>query len=181
MARLFIAIELPGEIKKTLSSLCCDLPGIRWVPPDQIHLTLRFLGDVQPKEMTRLKEALAAIVFASFPLTVQGVGHFPSHGHPRVLWIGLENSSSLLDLQRRIETAVTGVGIIPEERGFSPHITIARIKENASAAVALFEAKHRQLSFPLFNVHDFMLFSSVLGPKGATHRKEKTFHARIDV
>lgn len=178
MARLFIAIELPGEMRETLSSFCCDLPGIRWVPPEQIHLTLRFLGDVQPKEMARLKEALAAIVFAPFPLTVRGVGHFPSHGHPRVLWIGLEDSPPLLELQGRVEAAVTGVGIVPEERSFSPHITIARIKENASAAVALFEAKHRPCGFPPFTVNDFILFSSVLNPKGATHRRDETFRAR---
>ncbi|WP_129125131.1 RNA 2',3'-cyclic phosphodiesterase [Geomonas oryzae] len=178
MARLFIAIELPDEIKETLSSFCCDLPGMRWVPTDQIHLTLRFLGDVQPKEAAGLKEALAAIAFAPFPLTVQGVGHFPPHGHPRVLWIGLEESRPLLELQQRIETAVAGAGIVPEERRFSPHITIARIKENASAAVKLFEVKHRQLSFPPFTVEDFILFSSVLSPKGATHRRERTFRSR---
>lgn len=178
MARIFIAIELPDEIKETLSSFCCDLPGIRWVPRDQIHLTLRFLGDVQPKEMTRLKEALAAIAFAPFPLAVQGVGHFPPHGHPRVLWIGLEESRPLLELQQCVETVATGIGIVPEERRFSPHITIARIKDNASAAVALFEAKHRPLRFPPFTVNEFVLFSSVLGPKGATHRREETFRSR---
>lgn len=178
MARLFIAIELPVEMKKTLSSYRCDLPGMRWVPSDQIHLTLRFLGDVPPKESARLKEALAAIAFAPFPLTVQGIGHFPHHGQPRVLWIGLEASPPLLELQGRIEAAVTGTGIVPDERRFSPHITIARIKENASAAVALFEAKHRQLCFPPFTVSDFILFSSVLGPAGATHRREETFRAR---
>ncbi|WP_136515201.1 RNA 2',3'-cyclic phosphodiesterase [Geomonas edaphica] len=178
MARLFIAIELPDEIKETLSSFCCDLPGMRWVPTDQIHLTLRFLGDVQAKETARLKEALAAIAFAPFPLTVQGVGHFPPHGQPRVLWIGLEESRPLLELQQGIETAVAGVGIVPEERRFSPHITIARIKENASAAVKLFEAKHRPLSFPPFTVNDFVLFSSVLSPNGATHRREETFRSR---
>lgn len=178
MARIFIAIELPDEIKETLSSFCCDLPGIRWVPRDQIHLTLRFLGDVQPKEMTRLKEALAAIAFVPFPLAVQGVGHFPPHGHPRVLWIGLEESRPLLELQLRVETVATGIGIAPEERRFSPHITIARIKDNASAAVALFEAKHRPLSFPPFTVNEFFLFSSVLSPKGATHRREETFRSR---
>lgn len=178
MARLFIAIELTEEIKQTLSSSHCDLPGMRWVPPDQIHLTLRFLGDVSPKDMTKLRAALATIAFAPFPLTLQGIGHFPSHGQPRVLWIGLEASPPLLDLQRRIEATVTGIGLPPEERRFSPHITIARIKENAFAEVALFEAKHRQLGFPPFEVNEFILFSSVLSPAGAAHRKEEAFLAR---
>lgn len=175
MARLFIAIELPEEIKRTFSSFCMEVPGVRWVPPEQIHLTLRFLGDVLPQTFMEIKKALADVTFASFPLTVRGVGHFPPHGHPRVLWVGTEESRPLLTLQQKIEAAVVGAGILPEERRFSPHLTLARIKEDASAAVARFEAKHRELLFPPFNVNEFILFSSVLTPKGATHRKEETY------
>ncbi|GFO62323.1 RNA 2',3'-cyclic phosphodiesterase [Geomonas paludis] len=175
MARLFIAIELPDDIKATLSSLGAEVPGPRWVPPDQIHLTLRFLGDVLPQTGAVLKQKLSAVSFTSFPLTLRGVGHFPPHGHPRVLWVGLDESRPLLTLQQQIESAVTGAGIPPEQRGFSPHITLARIKENASAEVARFEATHRTLSFPPFNVEEFILFSSVLTPKGAIHRKEDIY------
>ncbi|WP_224959112.1 RNA 2',3'-cyclic phosphodiesterase [Geomonas subterranea] len=178
MARLFIAIELPDEIKGALSSFCAEIPGARWVPPDQIHLTLRFLGDVLPETAALLKKHLAAIDFAPFPLAMRGVGHFPPHGHPRVVWAGLEESGPLLILQRQIEAAVAGVGIARDERGFSPHITLARIKENASATVARFEATHRDLSFPPFSAEEFILFSSVLTPKGATHRREQTCRCR---
>ncbi|MBU5611897.1 RNA 2',3'-cyclic phosphodiesterase [Geomonas azotofigens] len=175
MARLFIAIDLPDDIKAALSSLSAEIPGIRWVPPDQIHLTLLFLGDVLPQTGAVLKKNLAAVKFAPFELTLRGVGHFPPHGHPRVLWVGLDESRPLLTLQREIESAVTGAGIVSEERGFSPHITLARIKENASAAVARFEAAHRALSFPPFAAEEFILFSSVLTPKGAIHRKEESY------
>ncbi|QWV93419.1 RNA 2',3'-cyclic phosphodiesterase [Geomonas oryzisoli] len=175
MARLFIAVELPGDIKAALSSFRDEIPGLRWVPPDQIHLTLRFLGDVLPQTCAMLKKNLAAVSFTPFPLTLRGVGHFPPHGHPRVLWVGLEESRALLSLQQQVEAAVVGAGIVPEERGFSPHITLARIKENASSAVARFESVHRALSFPPFNVEEFILFSSVLTPKGAMHRIEETY------
>ncbi|QXE86606.1 RNA 2',3'-cyclic phosphodiesterase [Geomonas nitrogeniifigens] len=175
MARLFIAIELPEDIKLSLSAFCDEVPGLRWVPPDQIHLTLRFLGDVLPQTSASLKQNLSAVNFAAFPLTLRGVGHFPPHGHPRVLWVGVEESRPLLTLQQQIESAVVNAGVLPEERGFSPHITLARIKENASAAVARFEAGHRDLSFPPFNVEEFILFSSVLTPKGAIHRLEETY------
>lgn len=178
MARLFIAIELPEEMKRTLSSFRIEVPGMRWVPPEQIHLTLRFLGDVLPQTCVEVKKALADVDFAPFPLTVTGVGHFPPHGHPRVLWVGLEESRPLLTLQRNIEAAVVAAGIVPEERGFSPHVTLARIKENASAAVALFEAKHRGLRFPPFTVNDFILFSSLLTRGGATHRQEESYRCR---
>ncbi|MBJ6748695.1 RNA 2',3'-cyclic phosphodiesterase [Geomonas anaerohicana] len=175
MARLFIAVDLPEDIKAALSSFNASMPGLRWVPPDQIHLTLRFLGDVLPQAGAALKKNLAAVSFTPFPLTLRGVGHFPPHGHPRVLWVGMEESRPLLALQLQVESAVTGAGIPPEQRGFSPHITLARIKENASAEVARFEATHRTLSFPPFSVEEFILFSSVLTPKGATHRKEEIY------
>ncbi|MBJ6798616.1 RNA 2',3'-cyclic phosphodiesterase [Geomonas propionica] len=175
MARLFIAIELPEDIKATLSSFNAEIPALRWVPSDQVHLTLRFLGDVLPQTVAVLKKNLAAVSFTAFPLTLRGVGHFPTHGHPRVLWVGLEGSRPLLALQQQIESAVTGTGIPPEERGFSPHITLARIKENATAEVTHFEASHRMLSFPAFSAEGFILFSSVLTPKGAIHRKEAIY------
>ena len=175
MARLFIAVELPDAVKQSLFSSCREVPGARRVPPDQIHLTLRFLGDVLPETCVRLKRALADVEFASFPLTVSGVGHFPPRGHPRVLWAGIEESRPLLALQQQIETAVIEAGIVPEERPFSPHITLARIKENASAAVALFEAAHLEQRFPPFEVTEFILFSSVLTPEGAQHRKETSY------
>ncbi|WP_224984062.1 RNA 2',3'-cyclic phosphodiesterase [Geomonas agri] len=175
MARLFVAIELPDAIKATLSSFTVEIPSLRWVPPGQVHLTLRFLGDVMPQTGAALKKNLAAVGFTAFSLTLRGVGHFPPHGHPRVLWVGMEESRPLIALQQQIESAVTGAGIPPEERGFSPHITLARIKENATAEVARFEASHRTLSFPPFTAEEFILFSSVLTPKGAIHRKEEIY------
>lgn len=175
MARVFIAIELPDEIKAVLGSFVDEVPGLRWVPPEQIHLTLRFVGDLLPQTLAQLKKNLSAVTCAPFPLTLRGVGHFPPHGHPRVLWVGLDESAPLAALQHQVESAVVRVGVAPEGRRFSPHITLARIKENASAAVARFEAQQRELVLPTFTASEFILFSSVLSQRGATHRKEETY------
>jgi len=175
VARLFIAIELPDEIKRSLSSMCQEIPDARWVGGPEIHLTLRFIGDVLPQTFAQIKKELATVSFAPFPLTLKGVGHFPPHGHPRVLWIGLEPCSALVTLQQQIEAALAKVGIAAEERPFSPHITLARLKEHAAAAVAQFEARHHDLSFPPFTASEFILFSSVLTPRGAIHRKEEIY------
>ncbi|WP_026841364.1 RNA 2',3'-cyclic phosphodiesterase [Citrifermentans bremense] len=177
MPRLFVAIDLPEEIKASLSQLCCAVTGARWVATSQIHLTLRFIGDVDPQTVSQIKKALSVVQFASFILRVAGVGHFPPRGFPRVLWVGLEPHPELIALQQRIESALQQAGVLPEARPFSPHITLARLKETPPAAVAAFESLHRELAYPPFTAAEYILYSSVLTPKGAIHRKEEVFRS----
>ncbi|ACH37138.1 2',5' RNA ligase [Citrifermentans bemidjiense Bem] len=177
MPRLFVAIDLPEEIKASLSQLSCAVTGARWVAPSEIHLTLRFIGDVDPQTVSKIEKALSAVQFPSFPLRVAGVGHFPARGYPRVLWVGLEPHPELIALQQRIESALQPAGVSPEDRPFSPHITLARLKETPPAAVAAFESLHRGLAYPPFPATEYVLYSSVLTPKGAIHRKEEVFRS----
>lgn len=173
MPRLFIAIEIPHSIKDDLVTLSPEIREARWVPPEQNHLTLRFIGDVQPPAVAALKQALSALSFPAFPLELRGVGHFPpGRRPPRVLWVGISENPHLVRLHEAVERAVQEVDIAPEERPFSPHLTLARLKEPHGAAVALFEQRHRDLTYPPFEVHEIILFSSILTPKGAIHRKE---------
>ncbi|GFO58862.1 RNA 2',3'-cyclic phosphodiesterase [Geomonas silvestris] len=173
MPRLFIAIDIPDAIREDLSRFSADVPEARWVPPDQNHLTLRFIGDVQPPTVSALKTALSGLSFAPFQLELRGVGHFPPGKRPpRVLWVGIGENAQLLRLQQAVESAVQQAGIAPEERPFSPHLTLARLKEPHGAAVSAFEQRHRDLAYPPFEVKQAILFSSVLTPKGAIHRKE---------
>lgn len=176
MPRLFIAIDVPDDVRDSLSTVNCEIPGARWVGTSAIHLTLQFIGDVQPETAVKIKKALSSVSFTPFPLTLKGVGHFPPHGHPRVLWVGLDSCRQLITLQQQIETALAQIGISAEERGFSPHITLARLKEHASAAVAQFETKYCDLAYPPFQVNEFILYSSALTPKGAIHHKEDVYH-----
>jgi len=172
MPRLFIAVDLPVPVKKILSEIKQEFTGARWVGSNELHLTLRFLGDADDNQFAALKAALAPIRFAPFPLTLCGLGRFPPGRHPHVLWVGMESSLPLAHLQQQVERAAIEAGFPPEERPFSPHITLARLKEPPSGAVERFVARHGGLTFPGFPVEEFVLYSSVLTRQGAIHTKE---------
>lgn len=173
--RLFIAIELTDELKKALGRLRSDIPGARWVPAEQIHLTLAFLGEVEEKTVKKLTGELARIQAPAFELRFTGTGCFPNRHRPRVLWIGLEPEPSLTELAARVQAAVLACGIPQEERPFSPHITLARLKIPASSEAGAFLDQHQQENLPPLSVPEFTLFQSRLTPKGAVHTPLKNF------
>jgi RNA 2',3'-cyclic 3'-phosphodiesterase len=175
MPRLFVAIELPKEVKDPLTGFPREVPLAKWVGREELHLTLRFIGEVDDRTCSTIKSALSRITFSPFMLTLCGVGHFPPRSHPRVLWVGMEPSDPLLRLQHEIELALVDVGIPPEERPFSPHITLARLRDTAPAVVAEFERRHKDLACTPFEVTEFILFSSVLTPHGAIHTPEAVY------
>lgn len=175
MPRLFVAVDLPEAVKATLAGLPRDLPGARWVGAEELHLTLRFIGEVDQRTFLAVKEALAAVRFSAFPLTLCRVGHFPPRKIPRVLWVGMDQSEPLAGLQQQVELALVDAAIPPDDRPFSPHITLARFKETTSSAVGIFEKAHADFVCPSFEVTEFILYSSVLTPKGAIHTKEAIY------
>jgi 2'-5' RNA ligase len=178
MPRLFVAIDLPEQLKSTLAALAPELPVGRWVGAQELHLTLRFIGEVDQQTCSRIMTALAGLHFAAFTLTLRGVGHFPPDKRPRVLWVGMDPCDRLMQLQQELELALIDAGIPPDERRFSPHITLARLKETAPAAVSGFEIKHRDLVCPPFAVGEFILYSSVLTRQGAIHNKEALYRCQ---
>jgi RNA 2',3'-cyclic 3'-phosphodiesterase len=178
MPRLFVAIDLPAQIKEELAGFSPELPAGRWVGPEEIHLTLRFIGEVGPESFTSIRAALARVSFSAFPLTLRGVGHFPPGRHPRVLWVGIDPCDRLMQLQEDLELLLLDTGIPAEERRFSPHITLARLKETVPSAVDGFEVRHRDLVYPSFEVSEFILYSSTLTRQGAVHRKEEVYQGR---
>jgi RNA 2',3'-cyclic 3'-phosphodiesterase len=172
MPRLFVAIDIPEEIKAALTQFTRELPAARWVPADQLHLTLRFIGDAGPQAFTAIKDALSVIQFHPFQLALHGTGHFPPGTHPRVLWVGVKEDPQLRQLYQDLELALLEVGIPPEERPFSPHLTLARLKTSAPAALSSFETLHGELAFASFEVREVILYSSVLTNQGAIHSRE---------
>jgi len=172
MSRLFLAIDIPEEIKIALTPFARELPGARWVPADQIHLTLHFIGEVGPQTFADIKSALSGVSFGRFPVTLRGAGHFPPGKYPRVLWVGVERDPALMQLHQELELALIGAGVAPDERRFSPHLTLARLKDSPPAEVGAFEKRHQELVFPPFEVHEVILFSSVLTNQGAVHSRE---------
>jgi 2'-5' RNA ligase len=178
MYRLFVAVDLPEEVRVSVAAIGSNLGGARQVPADQLHLTLRFIGEADEKLFAAIKGALAGVSAPPFSLALSGVGHFPPGKHPRVLWVGMEVSEPLLELHRSVEQTLIGVGIAPDERRFSPHITIARLKETPPAAVLSLEDRHRTFASDPFRVAEFYLYSSVLTRDGAIHRREAAYPLR---
>ncbi|KAF0220873.1 MAG: hypothetical protein FD174_870 [Geobacteraceae bacterium] len=175
MYRLFVAIDLPDDAKEVLRAICHGLPEARWVPLDQLHLTLRFIGDADEHAFAAIKAALGEVEGAPFHLALRRIGHFPPGKRMRVLWVGIEACEALTKLQQDVELALGTAGVPPEERPFSPHITLARFREPPLGGIAPFEERHRDFALPPFTVNAFYLYSSVLSPKGAIHTVEATY------
>jgi 2'-5' RNA ligase len=170
--RLFVGVELPFELREKLAEIAGGLPGARWVPAENYHLTLRFIGEVAPNTAEEIDLALAALRGRSFPLVLSGVGVFEKGGRAVALWAGVERCQRLDHLQAKIETALQRAGLEPVRRRFAPHVTLARL-DNA--------APHRLVSYlqarSLFRteptpVDHFTLFSSRLGKEAPVYIPE---------
>ena len=141
LLRAFIAVEIPSSIQKTIRESTISLREtlgndlVRWVPPQNVHLTLKFLGDVSPSNLDMIKQMLTAEAaqHACFEMCVEGIGSFPNSRRPRVIWVGLQAPAALDSLQRGIQSASARLGYATEERGFSPHLTIGRVKQDAAS------------------------------------------------
>lgn len=175
MPRLFIAVDLPESIRDNLSAMAFGIPGAKWVTPEQLHLTVRFIGEVDGAVFRDIKSILSEVSMASFSLRLKGVGFFPPRGAPRVLWVGLEKSDPLLLLRKKIDVALMRVRLEPEGRKFAPHITLARLKNSPVQKIANFLAGNGLFSQEPFQVEDFKLYSSILTPKGAYHKVERIY------
>jgi len=173
--RLFIAVDPPEEVRERLALLCCGLPDARWAPPDQMHLTLCFIGEVDGAAFLDIREALTGIIAVPFDLRVRGVGFFPPRGQPRVVWAGIEQCEPLMTLQRKMVTLLFRMGIELENRKYSPHLTLARLQQTPAAKVGKYLMENGLFSGGSFTVDRFALYSSVLGRKGASHCLEQSY------
>jgi RNA 2',3'-cyclic 3'-phosphodiesterase len=173
--RLFVAIDPPAETRGQLIDLCCGLPDARWVEPEQLHLTLCFIGEVTGAVFLDIREALAEIQAAPFALRLQGVGFFPPRGQPRVVWAGIAPSEPLAVLQRKIVTRLQALDVELENRKFAPHLTLARLQQTPPSRVGRYLQEHALFTAPEFVIREFVLYSSVLGRKGASHIIEQAY------
>ena len=172
--RLFAAIKPPAHVIDMLIDTMEGIDNVRWQGEDQLHLTLRFIGEVDTPQANDLADALGDIRAQSFDLAIRGVGHFEKKGRPHTLWAGVEASRALLQLQQSVESACRSAGLAPETRLFTPHITLARISGRAGD-IAPFLAQHGALRFEPFRVERFILFESTLSAKGAHYEPVVAF------
>ncbi|THB72959.1 MAG: RNA 2',3'-cyclic phosphodiesterase [Desulfobulbaceae bacterium] len=173
--RLFIGVELDEFSRNILGSLGPVVQGGQPTPIDQLHLTIRFIGEVEGTLFKDIAEALRSVSFQPFPLTIEGVGHFPPRGKPKVLWAGIKGGGDLLLLRNHINNALFRCGIPPEKRKFHPHITLARLKSTSAKRVAEFLQNYHDLETPTQSINGFTLFSSVLTQEGAIHTVEQRY------
>ncbi len=176
MYRLFIAIDFPDTVKDDLANMCFGVPGAKWVPKDQMHLTIRFIGDVDEAGYHAVSSGLSDVNASRFEIVLKGVGYFPPRNKPRVLWAGLEKSEALMELRDFVESSLRECGIPPEERKFAAHVTLARLAPNPTlSAITGFLSANGLFSTQPVPVEEFHLYSSVLTNTGAIHRREATY------
>ena len=170
--RLFVAVDLPRSIRTRLSFLAGGIPGLRWVPPEDYHGTLRFIGELPNWRADEVDQALANIRVPAFPLQLAGVGIFEKAGKTSSLWIGVERTPALDHLQTKIETALTRAGVERERRRFAPHVTMARLDKSPDARIAGWVQTHNLFRSEVIPVEHFTLFSSLLGKEQAVYEPE---------
>lgn len=176
MPRLFIAIDPPPAIKARLAALGGGVPGARWTAAEQIHLTLRFIGEVEGGLFADIAEGLAEVRAAPFALAIDGVGHFPPRGAPKLLWAGVADpAGALTRLRGRVEARLRALGLEADGRKFTAHLTLARLKGAPIGRVRDFLAHRADLASEPFTIADFHLYSSHLGAGGAIHRIEASY------
>ncbi|MBU0516665.1 MAG: RNA 2',3'-cyclic phosphodiesterase [Proteobacteria bacterium] len=185
--RSFIAVDLPPEVRREAARLAERLAagvyGVKWVEPKNLHLTVKFLGGVEPETLDRVERAVATVTagFSPVELRLAGAGSFPPRGRPRVIWLGVHGHlDRLAGLAAAIETALEPLGFEPEGRPFSPHLTLGRVKKTRKSRsgpgtdldAGLLRGRIMDLAEAqagIFVVRELVLFQSDLSPAGPTY------------
>lgn len=179
--RLFIALDFPDAVRRALRELIARLKpestSARWVRPEGMHVTLKFLGETVEDKLDSLKTALSAI-HSPEPVQLQfrGLGFFPDEFRPRVIWCGIEATTNLARLADAVESALEPLGIPRETRAFAPHLTLARFNSHEGLTTLVRAAQHlKSYDFGSATESEFHLFQSVLKPSGAEYKRLATF------
>jgi len=171
--RLFVALDLPWELRQRVAMLAnAGIPGAKWVPPENYHITLRFIGETPGYRAEEIDHALASLKARGFSLTLSGVGTFDRSGRSMSLWVGVERNPQLDHLQNKIETALQRVGLEPERRRFAPHVSLARLDNASEAKLVSFVQAHNLFRSDLVPIEHFTLFSSLLGKEQSVYTPE---------
>ncbi len=177
MPRLFIAIDMPDELRGKICELRGNLPCVRWTEKEQIHLTLRFIGDADEENFKKTTKSLDVVKFKPPSIEIHTSGFFPNGRRPSVFWLGCMENPILSKLKNDIDDVLEMDGLPRETRGFVPHITIARLKDISQKEIMNLQDIYKDLLPQRFTAEKFVLYSSVLTANGAIHTIEKTYQS----
>jgi 2'-5' RNA ligase len=180
--RSFLAFELPSEIKEIVSHVCQDMRKtpleVRWVKPENIHLTVVFMGNVRDEHLEPVADAVDEVCrgFGPFEISLLGAGVFSSRRYPRILWIGLAGDlERMSDFRDGLQSGLMAFGIKQERRRFRPHLTLGRFRKGTRPGSQLDDilSKYKDLTSPVCAVRELAMFKSDLKPGGAVYSKLK--------
>lgn len=175
MPRLFVALDLPSSLKNELSSLCYGVQDVRWVPKENLHLTLRFIGEVPRALYQEIREALHSVDLHPFELKTTTLDVFDGSKGPRTLWIGLEENEDLISLQREIDKKLKILGAPMDKKHFKAHITLGRLSDFFMGDLQPFFDQNFQIQKQTIQVNSFELFSSKLGQHHPQYLIEESY------
>lgn len=175
MTRLFTALEIPSIVALQLSLLKGGLPGARWIDPENYHVTLRFIGDIDGRTADEVAAALDRVYRPPFKLKLAGLDCFSSGRAPHSLYVRIEPTPELVELQSEHERIIQRIGLPAEGRRFVPHVTIARLRGTSSAEAARWLAEHGDFRGPSFEVDRFVLYSSKASVGGGPYLVEEAY------
>jgi len=176
MPRLFVAIDFPDEVNRQLIGLCKGINKAKWIKPGQIHLTLRFIGEVTDEQAELLKLALREVRARAFDLQLKGCGTFPQgNRRPRILWLDVQAGPELAELADKVGQAATAAGLLLKEEDFTPHVTLARFRYPPGPELTAWQKKHGGYEGPLLRITEFHLVESWLTPDGAIHSVAESY------
>jgi 2'-5' RNA ligase len=193
--RIFIGIDLDPEVRARIARFLEGVQGFapdaRWVRPESLHITLKFIGEQPPERVEAISERLRRVEGGAFEIRSAGYGFFPTAKAPRVFWIGIEAEPQLVEMAEKIDMAVADLGIPREDRPYSPHLTLARAgagrrsgspkwrkgdgPNTTFAVLGKRLAAMGELDFGAMTAHEFILYQSQLSPAGSKYTKLKRF------
>jgi 2'-5' RNA ligase len=176
--RLFVALAIPAPVAHSIMLIQGGVPGARWQTREQLHLTLRFIGEVNGRDAHMLDDALAAIEAPGFELQLHGVGQF-GNKQPHTLWASARESEALTHLQRKVDSAIRRVGQPQDAHKFSPHVTVGRLKRPEQGKVIEWLTHNALYTSPKFQVGAFQLYSSRLTSDGSIYAVERDYPLEI--
>lgn len=175
MIRLFTAVEIPEDIRRRMALMCAGVPGARWVPPENMHLTLRFIGEVDGGMAQDIAAALEDIEAPAFDMELEGIGYFGSGKIPRSIHVNVARNPAVMHLRDKIESRLVRMGLPREERKFIPHITLARLKGTHNVRLGAYIEQNNLFRAGPVAVDHFTLFSSFPTRNGSIYRHEHVY------